>query len=126
MIKEMSGIEQAVELAGSQTQLARQIGVTPQAVQQWVERGYVPPRRVPKVTEITGIPACLLNPESHLGLHGGHYAGHFSRRIPLEPAVHEQPARYHAKHHHENERNKHDSIGGCCAKDAECPSGAVD
>lgn len=74
MSKEMSGIELAVQWAGSQSALARKAGVSPQAVQQWVERGRVPPRRVPAVADITGIAADLLNPESHVGHYGGHHA----------------------------------------------------
>lgn len=39
------GIEKAVRLAGSQTALAKLIGVSPQAVQKWVEQGFAPARR---------------------------------------------------------------------------------
>ena len=37
-----TGIERVVTLAGSQTALARILGVTPQAVQKWVAQGLVP------------------------------------------------------------------------------------
>ena len=40
-----SGIAVAVRLAGSQTALARLIGVSPQAVQKWVSARCVPPGR---------------------------------------------------------------------------------
>lgn len=40
-----TGINRAVQLAGSQTALANRLGVTPQAVQKWVEQGYVPAER---------------------------------------------------------------------------------
>ena len=39
------GIVKAVRLAGSQTALGKLIGVSPQAVQKWVEHGYAPARR---------------------------------------------------------------------------------
>ena len=39
------GIVKAVRLAGSQTALAKLIGVSPQAVQRWVEQGFAPARR---------------------------------------------------------------------------------
>lgn len=37
-----TGIEKAVRLAGSQTALAKLAGVSPQAVQKWVDQGYAP------------------------------------------------------------------------------------
>ncbi|HYD58923.1 MAG TPA: YdaS family helix-turn-helix protein [Noviherbaspirillum sp.] len=40
-----TGINRAVQLAGSQTALANRLGVTPQAVQKWVEQGYAPAER---------------------------------------------------------------------------------
>lgn len=40
-----NGISKAVRLAGSQTALANVVGVTPQAVQKWVEQGFVPGSR---------------------------------------------------------------------------------
>ncbi|WP_081466496.1 YdaS family helix-turn-helix protein [Collimonas fungivorans] len=39
------GIAKAVRLAGSQTALGKLVRVSPQAVQKWVEKGLVPPRR---------------------------------------------------------------------------------
>ncbi len=38
----MNGINQAIELAGGQTALARMVGVTQGAVWQWKVAGYVP------------------------------------------------------------------------------------
>lgn len=38
-------IEKAARLAGNKTALARLLGVTPQAVQQWVRRGIAPAKR---------------------------------------------------------------------------------
>ena len=40
-----TGIEKAVRLIGSQTALAKALGVKPQAVQKWVAQGYVPSGR---------------------------------------------------------------------------------
>lgn len=94
MSKEMSGIELAVQWAGSQSALARKAGVSPQAVQQWVERGRVPPRRVPLIADMTGIAAHRLNPESHLGHYGGQHAAHIAMPAPLPVAVCEQSAGY--------------------------------
>ena len=41
-----SSIEKAVRIAGSQSALARAVGVSPQAVQQWVDSDHVPIGRV--------------------------------------------------------------------------------
>lgn len=40
--KEKTGIDEVVGIAGSQEKVALRCGVTKQAVQQWVSRGYVP------------------------------------------------------------------------------------
>lgn len=94
MSKEMSGIEEAVALAGSQSALARRVGVSPQAVQQWVERGCVPPRRVPLVAAMTGIPAERLNPESHISHLGAYVPGRFPGPPGAGLAVCDEPAAY--------------------------------
>jgi DNA-binding transcriptional regulator YdaS (Cro superfamily) len=39
------GIAKAVRIAGSQTALGKLVRVSPQAVQKWVENGFVPARR---------------------------------------------------------------------------------
>lgn len=60
---ELSGIEQAVAKAGSQGKLAEALGVSQQAVQKWVRRGYVPPGRVVEIEATLGVPrAKLLSP----------------------------------------------------------------
>lgn len=51
----MTGIEKAVEAAGSQPKLAALIGVSKQAVQQWVAQGYVPVDRVVAIEAETGV-----------------------------------------------------------------------
>jgi len=59
----MNGINQAVaKFNGNMSELARQIGVTPQAVQQWVRSGKVPAARAGRVHELTGVPLHDLNP----------------------------------------------------------------
>lgn len=50
-----TGVEKAVRLAGSQTALANRLGISPQAVQKWVDQGYVPADRCRDVeTELGG------------------------------------------------------------------------
>lgn len=44
-----TGIEKAVRLAKGQTVLAKALGVSPQAVQQWVANGEAPPDKCPKI-----------------------------------------------------------------------------
>lgn len=59
-----SGAQRAVTaIGGSQSELARLLGVRPQAVQQWVKSGRVPPRRARAVAELTGIALHELNPD---------------------------------------------------------------
>jgi DNA-binding transcriptional regulator YdaS (Cro superfamily) len=50
----MSPIEKAIAIVGSQTALAEELGIRPQAVQQWVASGHVPVRRVIAVEKATG------------------------------------------------------------------------
>ena len=51
----MRGIDKAVELAGSQQELARQLGVSQQAISEWVLRGYVPVGRVIEIEATYGV-----------------------------------------------------------------------
>lgn len=57
-------IDKAIKLAGSPTELARLVGVTPQVVFNWKKRG-VPAERVPAVVRATGglVPAHELRPD---------------------------------------------------------------
>lgn len=48
-------LEEAVRLAGGQARLARAVGVTVQAVHQWLSKGRVPVERASKVAEVTGV-----------------------------------------------------------------------
>lgn len=51
----MRGIDKAVELAGSQQELAKQLGVSQQAISEWVQRGYVPVGRVIEIEATYGV-----------------------------------------------------------------------
>lgn len=59
----ISGISEAVVAAGNQSELARQLGVTAQAVGQWVKRGWAPTSRIVEIETLYGIPRVrLINP----------------------------------------------------------------
>lgn len=58
--RQLSGIREAIALAGSQTKLAEEIGVTRQSVQAWVKQGFVPNDRIKKIVELYGIEAARL------------------------------------------------------------------
>ena len=65
----MTGIERAIELAGSQALLATRIGVTQQAISEWVTLGFVPDGRIDDVLNAVDKgckqikPRALLNPK---------------------------------------------------------------
>lgn len=62
--KDYSGILEAVVAAGSLSALATSLGVSFQAVQQWVSQGYVPTSRIPEIESLYGVPrADLMNPK---------------------------------------------------------------
>lgn len=62
--KDYSGILEAVVAAGSLSSLATSLGVSFQAVQQWVGQGYVPTSRIPEIESLYGVPrASLMNPK---------------------------------------------------------------
>lgn len=52
----------AADSTRSQALLAKQLNVTQGAISQWFAKGVVPPKRVPDVVSVTGIPAAKLNP----------------------------------------------------------------
>ena len=58
-----SGIDLAVSAAGSQQELAVELGVTQQAVSQWARQGWVPLRRAGEIERKFDIPRHrLVNP----------------------------------------------------------------
>jgi DNA-binding transcriptional regulator YdaS (Cro superfamily) len=60
----MTGIEQAIYAAGSQTKLAKLLGCSQQNVGFWLRQGYCPPERVVEVEQLTGVDRSLLvNPK---------------------------------------------------------------
>lgn len=51
----MKGIDKVVELAGSQRKLADVLGVTQQAISEWVRQGYVPIGRIVEIEALFGV-----------------------------------------------------------------------
>ena len=51
----MTGIEEAIYVAGSQAKLAKILGCTQQNVGFWLRQGYCPAERVIEVEQATGI-----------------------------------------------------------------------
>jgi len=49
-----SAIERVIQVVGSQSELARRLGITPQSVQQWVAAKHVPAKRVIAIERATG------------------------------------------------------------------------
>jgi DNA-binding transcriptional regulator YdaS (Cro superfamily) len=66
--REMAGIREAVAHAGSQTKLAKVLGVSNTVVSTWVRKGYVPDERVKQINEIYGIPRVRLCNPAYLEL----------------------------------------------------------
>ena len=64
------GIDDVVRLAGSQSAVARQCGVSPQAVRQWVVRGFVPLSRAVELEAQFGVPRTRLVDPKVVGLLG--------------------------------------------------------
>jgi len=59
-----SGILEVVVKAGSLQAPADKLGVTYQAVQQWLRSGWVPLARIPEIESIYGVPRTeLMNPK---------------------------------------------------------------
>ena len=60
----MTGIEEAIYVAGSQAKLAKILGCTQQNVGFWLRQGYCPAERVIEVEQATGIARDrLINPK---------------------------------------------------------------
>ncbi|MCP4615979.1 MAG: helix-turn-helix domain-containing protein [Bradyrhizobium sp.] len=56
-----SAIERAAD--GNMSELARKVGLTPQAVQKWCARGKPPAERVLEIERVTGVPRYELRPD---------------------------------------------------------------
>lgn len=50
----MDSLKRAIEIADSQSGLAREVGVAPQVVNNWVRRGRVPAEHCPAIERATG------------------------------------------------------------------------
>jgi DNA-binding transcriptional regulator YdaS (Cro superfamily) len=60
----MNSIDRAIHRAGSRTNFAKALGVTVQAVCQWVKRDWVPAARALQIEHLYGVPrAELMKPE---------------------------------------------------------------
>lgn len=58
--KGYNGVLHAAVVAGSLATIAKQVGVSPQAVQKWVEQGFVPLARIPEFESLYGVPRAEL------------------------------------------------------------------
>ncbi|WP_198116905.1 Cro/CI family transcriptional regulator [Massilia rhizosphaerae] len=58
--QDMSGIALAVKKAGTQEKLAKNLGVSQQAISQWIEQGWVPLRRAAQIEQCFSIPRTRL------------------------------------------------------------------
>lgn len=56
-------LRKAVEVAGGQSALARQIGKTQGHISKWIQRGHIPPDAVLSIEHVTGIPRHELRPD---------------------------------------------------------------
>jgi len=65
----MSAVELAVELAGTQAELARICGQKPQAITRWLRQGRVPPKHAPVIEAALGgrVTRRQLSPQFHWG-----------------------------------------------------------
>lgn len=61
-MSEITGIEQAIAIAGSQGELASWLGISRQAISRWHQKGEVPSDRADLVADLTGVPAWRLCP----------------------------------------------------------------
>jgi len=52
--RDMDALQKAIETVGGQSELARQLGTSAQAVNNWCRRRNVPPEYAPVIESITG------------------------------------------------------------------------
>lgn len=55
-------LEQAIDSLGGQSSVARQLKITPQAVQYWARQGEVSPKFIKRMERLTGLDRAALNP----------------------------------------------------------------
>ncbi|HAT1511887.1 TPA: helix-turn-helix domain-containing protein [Morganella morganii] len=61
----MNTLNHVLSIAGSATKLSKLLGVTPQAVNQWVKKGQIPARRCFDIHKALDIPLDQLFGEHH-------------------------------------------------------------
>jgi hypothetical protein len=87
-----TGIEKAIEAAGSKAALGAAIGVNARTVWMWSRLGYVPPLSVPAVAQATGVPILELERPTtprgrilaYLAKHDTATVGELMRRLKLQ------------------------------------------
>lgn len=69
MIGKATPLEQAVRIAGSQSALARRVGVSQQYISKIIRKkgGRVPAELVVPISDVTGIPRQVLRPDLYAG-----------------------------------------------------------
>ena len=55
-------LDKAIDSLGGQSSVARQLKITPQAVQYWARQGEVSPNFIKKMERLTGLSRASLNP----------------------------------------------------------------
>lgn len=72
-----TGIDQVLQIAAAKaenprslghTEVARSLGVSPQAVQAWAKQGWVPIKRCAEIERLYGVPAMFLMSKRHYDL----------------------------------------------------------
>lgn len=66
----VTGIAAAVKKVGTQAKLATKLGVSQQAISQWVDQGWAPLRRASQIGELLNIPCSELADPRILALVG--------------------------------------------------------
>jgi DNA-binding transcriptional regulator YdaS (Cro superfamily) len=59
----MEQLSKAIEIAGSQTALAKKLGISPQVVNNWLARRNVPAQYCPDIEQATGVRCEELRPD---------------------------------------------------------------
>ena len=50
----MTALQKAIDRLGSQSQLAKALGLAPQVVSNWIRRGNIPAEHCPAIERVTG------------------------------------------------------------------------